>query len=119
MSRKLHVVFGVLAVLVVFVLGCLAGGCGDNKPPNTDTKPKKEAGPDLPATDTVPWPDVQSPDKYKWPDQKPPGDKWPWPGTDQYVPTPFGCQADTDCFGQKCCATPWGVKLCAPTCDLK
>jgi hypothetical protein len=30
----------------------------------------------------------------------------------------FGCQSDADCFGQLCCPTPWGVKLCAPACDL-
>jgi hypothetical protein len=33
-----------------------------------------------------------------------------------YKGAAFGCQMDSDCFGQKCCPTPWGVKLCAPTC---
>jgi large exoprotein involved in heme utilization and adhesion len=25
-----------------------------------------------------------------------------------------GCKTDTDCFGQACCPTPWGCKLCQP-----
>jgi len=54
-------------------------------------------------------------------------DTWQSPlGTDQgptwsspeagYSASPFGCQSDADCFGQRCCTTPWGVKLCAPAC---
>jgi hypothetical protein len=33
-----------------------------------------------------------------------------------YQGSTFGCRADSDCFGQKCCHTPWGVRLCAPSC---
>jgi hypothetical protein len=35
---------------------------------------------------------------------------------DGYQAQPFGCTADSDCFGQRCCPTPWGVKLCALAC---
>jgi hypothetical protein len=56
-------------------------------------------------------------DKVTWPDvtRK---DKWPWPA-DGYSSggSPFGCQVDSDCFGVKCCPTPWGVHLCATDCD--
>jgi hypothetical protein len=110
-GRRSLSLMGAVALVFVFILG----SCGDSKPPvNPDKKITHEAGVDGPTAD-VP---TTTPDKYVWPDQKQ-GDKWPWPTPDQYVPTPFGCQADSDCFGQKCCATPWGVKLCAPTCDLK
>lgn len=64
--------------------------------------------PDLPQPDVV-WPDYGKRDKPVYPDM---------PRTD-YSTGAFGCQVDTDCFGQKCCPTPWGVKLCAPACDIK
>jgi len=54
---------------------------------------------------------------YPYPDgpqQQP--DFWYWP-PDTYVGSPFGCQQDSDCFGLKCCTTPWGVKLCAEVCN--
>jgi hypothetical protein len=59
----------------------------------------------------VPWPE---PDLPWWPDVgQPDGPIWP----DTYASgAPFGCASDADCFGQQCCPTPWGVKLCAPTC---
>lgn len=34
-----------------------------------------------------------------------------------YSGNTFGCQSDNDCFGQRCCATPWGVKLCRSDCN--
>jgi hypothetical protein len=41
-----------------------------------------------------------------------------WIGPDTYAPpAPFGCQTDSDCFGVKCCPTPWSVKLCRNVCD--
>jgi hypothetical protein len=113
-GRRSLSLMGPVALISMFVIGCLAAGCGDSKPPVLDKKVTKEAGADGPVMPDMP----QQLDKYVWPDQKK-GDKWPWPTPDQYVPAPFGCQADSDCFGQKCCATPLGVKLCAPTCDLK
>jgi len=77
-----------------------------------DTTPPIEAGTDAPP-DSVVYPDQLPPDSFVWPDQG--QDQIIWP--DMYTGTPFGCQSDSDCFGRKCCATPWGVKLCASTCD--
>lgn len=103
---------GVVAVGVVSL-----GSCSGDAPPAVDSGPKKDGK--LP----VDWgqdpdyaqPDRGAPDQYVWPDIKPPADTWPHP-TDSYAGTPFGCTSDADCFGQKCCLTPWGVKLCAATC---
>lgn len=68
------------------------------------------------------WPDYQAPDTQstlpdlpKPPDLYPPQDYWPWT-PDTYPATPFGCQHDSDCFGQICCPMPWGVKMCVETC---
>ena len=118
-----------VAVLAVGVLGLvfMMPGCSDDPPPlYKDTFEDKkdqalgEGGtadlpqtkPDGPVTqDTVPvWPDI-------WPDTGQPLDWYQPP--DWYSGSPFGCQTNADCFGQKCCPTPWGVKLCAPTCDIK
>jgi hypothetical protein len=62
-----------------------------------------------------PTPDVSP---SPWPDTMPStgGDTF-WGNADGYSGSPFGCKQDSDCFGQVCCATPWGVKLCAPTCS--
>lgn len=57
---------------------------------------------------------AQAPDQ-SWPDTTAP-DWFPWP-KDTYSGSPFGCQHDSDCFGLKCCPTPWGVKLCAEICQ--
>jgi hypothetical protein len=63
---------------------------------------------DVPAWDHARWRDLSK------------KDHWPWP-RDTYPGTgggsPFGCQVDSDCFGVKCCPTPWGVHLCAADCD--
>jgi len=60
----------------------------------------------------------QQPDYfYPYPDGPPQQpDFWYWP-PDTYAGSPFGCQQDSDCFGLKCCTTPWGVKLCAEVCE--
>lgn len=55
------------------------------------------------------------PDQYVWPDTGGFPDTWSWP-TDTYSGVPFGCHMDADCFGKKCCPTPWGVKVCADVC---
>ena len=80
--------------------------------PNTD-KPQVPPLDGQPPDTYIPWPDVT------YPDSQPSPDLFPWPPQDQggYTPSPFGCQLDTDCFGIKCCPTPWGVKLCAPVCQ--
>jgi hypothetical protein len=88
------------------------GACDDDSSPPTDSTPVTEGGSDGPTADTMPWPDQAVPDQFVWPDQG--QDQIVWP--DMYSGTPFGCQSDADCFGQKCCPTPWGVKLCAATC---
>ena len=114
------------AVMAVGILGLvfLMPGCSDDPPPvYKDTfEDKKGVGsgeggtkndgnkpnPDIPGTPDQPvWPDIW-PDTSKTPD-------WYQP-PDWYSGSPFGCQTNADCFGQKCCPTPWGVKLCAPTC---
>ena len=62
--------------------------------------------------------DVPVWDLAKWRDLSK-KDHWPWP-RDTYSTgggSPFGCQVDSDCFGVKCCPTPWGVHLCAADCD--
>jgi hypothetical protein len=91
--------------------------CSGDAPVVVDGSPKKDA---KPAVDWGPDPDFARPDKgapdqYVWPDIKPPVDTWPQQ-TDGYAGTPFGCSSDADCFGKKCCLTPWGVKLCAASC---
>lgn len=54
-------------------------------------------------------------DTWRWPDSPKPSPDWPAP-SDGYTPAPFGCVVDADCFGQSCCPTAWGVRLCAPAC---
>ena len=112
--KSLHSLIVVLALGIVFLLP----GCSDKAPPvyeDNGTTEDKGAGEGLTKDNAM------VPDKVITPDQPP---TWPdiWPDTnvadtvDQYVGAPFGCKTDTDCFGQKCCKTPWGVKLCAPSC---
>jgi len=98
----------VLVLGVALALGTVSA-CDDDTPPPV----KQDKGTDTyQQQDTSIWPDLNQPDQYVWPDQG--ADKTIWPDT--YSSGPFGCQADSDCFGLKCCPTPWGVKLCAPTC---
>jgi hypothetical protein len=100
-----------LATTLLVFAGYLVACSDDGTPPKTDGT-KLEGGTDMPAGDVVPWPDTTL-DGYIWPDTG--QDQYVWP---DFYPSgnPFGCTSDADCFGQKCCATPWGVKLCAPTC---
>lgn len=102
-----------LAVLAFLALG--AAGCSDDAPAKQDAK----VGDGPSKLDTVgPRLDHGKPD-FLWPDlgkDLPTGDLWPNP-TDTYSGTPFGCTVDADCFGLKCCTTPWGVKVCAKVCN--
>jgi hypothetical protein len=82
--------------LVVLLLG-LAPGCAGELPRNDGKAPATEA--------------------QVWPDLPPPRSDQPATPPDGYVPAPFGCLSDQDCFGQECCPTPWGVRLCQATCD--
>jgi hypothetical protein len=114
---------GVLAAAALVALLLGATTCSDSNPAVPDTgKWKKEAGLDRALPDTARpdqyRPDTRRPDVFVWPDTKPPQDTWPWQ-RDGYTGSPFGCQTDVDCFGQKCCPTPWGVMMCAPSCNLK
>lgn len=60
-----------------------------------------------------------APDQPPWPDLPPPRPEAQLPLPDGYKSAPLGCTQDSDCFGQRCCPTPWGVKLCSPVCDLQ
>lgn len=115
--RRFHLLT-IVAVLVLLASGL--AGCSDDPPPtyedNGSSTGDKGAGegltPDIAQDQTQP--DKTQPDQPPiWPDLHPIPDGTPQP---DYSGTPFGCQTEADCFGQKCCATPWGIKLCAPTC---
>jgi|GEM_PF-6606945 hypothetical protein len=109
----------------VFALGMVAFvsvmmHCGDNPVPvvfdaSFDGTPSPDIDGGTPGDPdyTVDAPPAQ-PDTF-WPDQT--VDYWPTP-PDGYNGggAPFGCASDLDCYGQLCCPTPWGVKMCAPTC---
>lgn len=109
--RRWTVALLVASLGLVFGIG-LVSGCDDDTPPPAQDTTKQDIGAHQ---DTVaPWPDLdQPPDQFVWPDQAPDTTIWP----DSYTGAPFGCQSDADCFGQKCCTTPWGVKLCSTTCN--
>lgn len=101
--------FKSLLLLFVFVPALLISGCSDDPTPAVKDSSVVDQNPfqnDLP---------VQQGDSYVWPDTTNPSDMWVWP--DLYSGTPFGCQSDADCFGRQCCATPWGVKVCADSCS--
>jgi hypothetical protein len=115
MRLRVFLPLSILSGAFVFGGALVLTGCSDNKPPVVVDKGKpKDGGGQQP--DQYVYPDLVKNDQPVWPDQ--PKYDLP-PPADAYVGTPFGCQSDTDCFGQVCCATPWGVKLCAPSCDLK
>jgi len=116
-SRHFLVLLATAALAISVVLGVVVS-CSDNPPPVTPDSGVPDTSVDAATPDIPTIPDQPKPDQFTWPDVKPPSDTWPWP-VDSYVGAPFGCQTESDCFGQKCCPTPWGVKLCAPSCDLK
>ena len=102
---------------LMLAMGLIAA-CADDSAPPVDAVQPKEAGVDSAldaATDGAPEQDAAEAleeDAFVWPDQGEQPDVWPhYPGV-----TGFGCQDDSGCFGQRCCPTPWGVKLCAATC---
>lgn len=107
-KRSLTVLMSIVAILFVVA----AGACSD------DTVPPVDSSTDGQSSDTT----VDGPQAdFSWPDQS--QDHWPSQDTtvdqgttDTYTGPPFGCKKDSDCFGLKCCPTPWGVKLCAPSC---
>ncbi len=104
----------------VILIGLFVVGCPGQSTVPRDGAIYQDGAADAPR---FTWPDYLSPDAQpavpdlpKAPDLKPPQDYWPWT-PDTYPGSPFGCQQDTDCFGQVCCPTPWGVKLCLDTCQ--
>lgn len=124
--------------IVLAALVAILGACDDDRnvpPPGADTVGQQDAVgwdttqpdvwtqpdqpwpdqyvPDQHVPDTYVWPDQHPPDQFVWPDQHPP-DQFVWPDT--YSGTPFGCEQDAQCFGKKCCKTPWGIKICADSC---
>lgn len=109
------------ALLIPLVLMLSIGCPGSYDPPQTtDTAGGQQDGLWWPNPDAPPqkWDtgNQQQDQGYQWPDGPPPQvDSYQWPDT--YSGTPFGCQTDGDCFGLKCCSTPWGVKLCTEVCE--
>lgn len=94
------VIHALRSVLPGLLLALALTGCAGDLPPNT--KP-----------DSSPWP---YPEASSWPEASPQQqDQWPTK-LDTYQGAPFGCQGDEECFGLRCCATPWGVRLCADRC---
>lgn len=89
-----------LLIALLLLVG-LPAGCAGDLPENA--KP-----------DSSPW---SYPEASSWPEgSTPSSDQWPGTKLDSYQGAPFGCQTDTDCFGLRCCDTPWGVRLCAERC---
>jgi len=121
MKRKLTLTAAMGILVMSFSLGC--PGEYDNPIEDSaadapqDSVGTQQDGPALqPDTayqdpEPIPWPD------FSWPDTQAPSDIYPWP-PDTYSGSPFGCRWDSDCFGLKCCPTPWGIKLCANTCKF-
>jgi hypothetical protein len=112
MHRLINLRLGLVIAVIGLVLSMGLTACDDDEtPPGNPDK----GTPDTSQVDTSPYPDTAQSD-FAWPDTHPEG---MWPGDSaQYDANmaPFGCRTDKDCFGLKCCPTPWGVKLCAPTC---
>ena len=81
-----------------------------------EVAPAKDIGVDVFKADMPPVVPDKGPDQILWPDLPPPDAE---PDKGGYKPSPFGCTSDADCFGQRCCPTPWGVKLCSADCGLK
>ncbi|MCA9673270.1 MAG: hypothetical protein KC503_47095 [Myxococcales bacterium] len=107
------------AFVAVAVLAIAASSCGDSKAPSQPLDTNQVTS-DITIDSGQQQSDItidgQAPpaDQYVWPDTNT-TDTWPQQN-DLYAGSPFGCQTNADCFGQSCCPTPWGVKLCAPSC---
>jgi hypothetical protein len=93
-----------LLLVAVFMVGC--PGDYDSPPVSADT-----------STTNTPWPAQEDGYPPAYPDQA--GPQWDTSSGSAdtgYPGAPFGCRQDSDCFGLRCCATPWGVKLCKEVC---
>ena len=106
--------FAVAGLLIVFTIA----GCDEDTGPG----PAKDTSVDVGVPDLKKGPD-KSVDQTVWPPDIPGKEGGGIPDGPHleagYASSPFGCANDSDCFGQKCCPTPWGVKLCAPSCDTQ
>lgn len=102
-----------LCCLVVCMMFLVGTGCDEETSATPDAGAKPDLVlPDLPIPDkNNPWPDIWGPESGGG-DGLVPDIKQP------YTSSPFGCRGDSECFGQRCCPTPWGVKLCAPSCGV-
>jgi hypothetical protein len=92
-------ILSILFVLVVFVFGGCAG--------EVDLPPDGSG-----SSDSYVWVDSYAGSNGSHDQANP----WPQPEAG-YTGSPFGCEHDRDCFGLRCCKSPWGVKLCAASCD--
>ncbi len=119
LQKRSLLFFGSALACVAFL--AILGSCSSDSQVAVDSgevdtaAPQPDTAAPIPDIGTIP--DIGQPaDQYVWPDTSIPADTWPHP-SDSYAATPFGCTTDADCFGHKCCPTPWGVKLCSPTCS--
>ncbi len=114
-QKKMHMfrLFFILAVAFGFaaLYGCDEKKSSSNSDTNQQVGQEGGSGSDYSTQDSN---SQQQKDVYVWPDTQETKDSMQ--GSD-YAGTAFGCRVDADCFGQKCCATPWGVKLCAAKCS--
>ena|SRR3989339_763569 len=118
------VLYSLISVCLILVVGIIIqAGCDSSKvTPTGDSgvTPDATTNVDIPKTN----PDVSIQiDTFVWPDKGttdeglvPPKDMWNADGYQGGVP--YGCQVDSDCFGEKCCPTPWGIKICAASCNF-
>ncbi|MCA9665880.1 MAG: hypothetical protein KC503_09840 [Myxococcales bacterium] len=104
--------FRVAAIALLAVTIVVGASCGDSKPAQQDTGVKDVNAQDVPQTSDITIDQPQGNDV--WPDVN--ADIWPQNEGGYGGGAPFGCLNDTDCFGQKCCPTPWGVRMCAASC---
>jgi hypothetical protein len=114
MRRWNHLHLIIMGILLAVGVGAgVLTSCSDDPPAVVKNDGSKK---DMAFDTTKPTtPDSRKPDSFPQKDKA--RDKNPWPNPEAYVGSSFGCQSDTDCFGQRCCPTPWGVKLCASTCQ--
>ncbi len=120
--RLPHLLTAVLASVLLIGVGSLILSCGARSPLGKDGRSDATwISPDGPRLDHQPFdgsipPDIDR-DKIIWPDAPSKDDAWPkndiYPGGGG---TPFGCFTDADCFHLRCCATPWGIKVCMEHC---
>ncbi len=113
---KLYLMLIAMFISSALVVGVLSS-CSDDPVPITTDGPVVKKDGSVPLDQYV-YPDIPpKPDRIIYPDVRPPSDVRPWVHAEGYTGGTFGCLSDSDCFGQLCCETPWGVNLCAPACE--